>query len=77
VGDLAQGEAKPLATQDELEPDPFAIGEDPGGADPLRCEQATVLIEPDGAQCGVELGRQLADAPGAVGHESSLDLTLT
>ena len=35
VGDLGQGETEPLAAQDELQPDPFAIMKDPGGADPL------------------------------------------
>jgi hypothetical protein len=49
VGDLAQSEAEPLAAQDELEPDPLTIREDPGGADPFRRQQALVLIEPDGA----------------------------
>ena len=69
VRDLGEGEAEPFAAQDELQPDPFAIMEDPGGADPLRRQQAAVLVEPDGAQRGVELGRQLADAPGALRHE--------
>ena len=77
VGDLAQGEAEPLAAEDELQPDPLAIMEDPGGADPLRRQQTAILVEPDGAQGGAELRGELADRPGPIGHMLESRLTFT
>ena len=68
VGDLGQGEAEPPAAQDELQPDPVAVAEDPGRARALRRQQALVLVEPDRAQRRAELRGELADRPGPVGH---------
>jgi len=79
VGDLGQGETEPLAAQDQLQPHPVPVVEDPRRAGSFRSEQTTILIEPDGAQRGVELRREFADAPGPGGHEGSIgrEMTLT
>jgi hypothetical protein len=79
VGDLGQGEPEPLAAQDQLQPYSVPIVEDPGRAGALRSEQTAILVEPDGAQRGVELGREFADAPGPGGHDREYrrEMTLT
>jgi len=69
VGDLGQGETEPFAAQDQLQPHPVPVVEDPCRPGSFRSEQAAVLVEPDGAQRGVEFCRKFANAPGPGGHE--------
>jgi hypothetical protein len=57
VGDLGQGKSEPLAAQDQLQPYPIPIVEDPRRTGSFWSEQTAILVEPDGTQRGVELGR--------------------
>ena len=55
AGDLVEGEAETPAAEDQLEPDPVALVEDPGACRGARGEQAERLVVPDGAQRDVVL----------------------
>jgi len=44
VRDLVQGEAESLAAQDQLQPDPVPVGEDPCRALALGAQQAAVEV---------------------------------
>src|SRR4051812_32014434 len=59
--DLLQGEAEPLASQYELQPDPVARVEHPDGAASLRRDQADVLVVADRAVRDAELLGDLRD----------------
>src|SRR5882672_7154171 len=61
---LGEGEAEPLAAQDQLQSYPVALGIDAPRAVAPGAEQALVLVEADGAMSHVELARKLGDAVG-------------
>ena len=81
VCDLIEGEAEPLATQDELEPYSVPIVKDSRRAVALRSQQPAILVEPNGPQGRVELFGELANTPGSISHHAllrpSLGLTFT
>ncbi len=62
--DLPQGEAQPLAPQDEAEPGPVTAVVDPRGAAALGGDEPEVLVVPDRAVGDPELVRDLGDGPG-------------
>src|SRR5260370_27518796 len=61
---LGEGEAEPLAAQNQLQAHPVALGIDAPRAIAPGAEQAFVLVEADGAMSHVELARKLGDAVG-------------
>src|SRR5680860_1472575 len=62
-GDLVEREPEAFAAQDEREPDPVAVPEDPLRAAPLGGEQAEVLVVANRAEGDVVVTGQLRDAP--------------
>ena len=70
--DLVEGKAKPLAAQNELEPYPVPIVEDPSAAPAFRGKKPAVLVKPDGSQRCVKLLREFANSPGSITHHALL-----
>src|SRR5690606_34708071 len=67
VRGLPEGEAQPLASQDQPQPDPVTCVEAALVASPLGGEQPLVLVEANGAQAHRVLLGELADRPGPLG----------
>src|SRR5713226_3980367 len=64
---LGEGEAEPLAAQDQLQAHPVALGIDAPRSVAPGAEQAFVLVEADCAMGHVELAREVGDAVGLGG----------
>ena len=61
LADLGEAEAEPPPAQDQAEPRPVSMREDPRLPFAMRLEQAPVLVEPDGAMRTAELLGEVAD----------------
>jgi hypothetical protein len=72
VSDFTEGEAEPLAAQDELKAYPIPVVEDPGAAPPFRGKKPAILVEPDGSQRCVKLLGEFANSPGSITHHALL-----
>src|SRR5689334_8183145 len=64
--DLFEREADALAAQDELQPRPVAIAEEPGPAPPRRRQQPFLLVEPQSSRRNVEFPAEVGDRIGSI-----------
>src|ERR1022692_4891759 len=79
LADLGKGKSEPLATQDQLDAHPLALGVDAPAPRPARREQSLVLIKADGArrqrEFPGEIGNTVGEGfrPGRRGHGSDVE----